>query len=101
MLQYYLRAEGLALSWVGSGRLIFSLNYTDEDFDAVLQRFVSAARRMREDGFFWADAALTNRAIKRRLLRELSASFLAPLRALPPAPEAHPAARRAEPGGRA
>ena len=28
MLQYYLRAEGLALSWVGTGRLIFSLNYT-------------------------------------------------------------------------
>ena len=24
MLQYYLRAEGLALSWVGTGRLIFS-----------------------------------------------------------------------------
>ena len=28
MLQYYLRLEGLALSWVGTGRLIFSLNYT-------------------------------------------------------------------------
>jgi len=27
MLQFYLRAHGLALSWVGSGRLIFSLNY--------------------------------------------------------------------------
>src|SRR5882724_3672941 len=34
MLQYYLRAEGLALSWVGTGRLIFSLNYTDADFAA-------------------------------------------------------------------
>ena len=28
MFQYYLRAEGLALSWVGTGRLIFSLDYT-------------------------------------------------------------------------
>ena len=27
MLQYYLRSEGLALSWVGTGRLIFCLNY--------------------------------------------------------------------------
>jgi glutamate-1-semialdehyde 2,1-aminomutase len=27
MLQFYLRAQGLALSWVGSGRLVFSLNY--------------------------------------------------------------------------
>ena len=29
MLQFYLRAHGLALSWVGTGRLIFSLNYGD------------------------------------------------------------------------
>ena len=46
MLQYYLRAEGLALSWVGTGRLIFSLNYTDADFEAVADRFVAAARAM-------------------------------------------------------
>jgi len=43
MLQYYLRAEGLALSWVGTGRLIFSLNYTDADFAEVSRRFVAAA----------------------------------------------------------
>ena len=46
MLQYYLRAEGLALSWVGTARLIFSLNYTDADFDAVADRFVAAAKAM-------------------------------------------------------
>ncbi len=45
MLQYYLRAEGLALSWVGTGRLIFSLNYTDADFAEVAERFVAAARK--------------------------------------------------------
>ena len=44
MLQYYLRAEGLALSWIGTGRLIFSLNYTDADFAAVADRFVAAAK---------------------------------------------------------
>ena len=38
MFQYYLRAAGLALSWVGTGRLIFSLNYTDSDFAEVAQR---------------------------------------------------------------
>ena len=43
MLQYYLRAEGLALSWVGTARLIFSLTYTDTDFEAVTDRFVAAA----------------------------------------------------------
>src|SRR6478752_4292900 len=46
MLQYYLHAEGLLLSWVGTGRLIFSLNYSDADFAAVAERFVAAALAM-------------------------------------------------------
>ncbi len=46
MLQYYLRAAGLALSWVGTGRLIFSLNYTAAEFAEVADRFLSAARAM-------------------------------------------------------
>ena len=53
MLQYYLRAHGLALSWVGSGRLIFSLNYTEADFAAVADRFVAAATEMERDGWWW------------------------------------------------
>ncbi len=71
MLQYYLRAEGLALSWIGTGRLIFSLNYTEADFQEVMERFISACRAMRQDGWWWADAAATNRSIKRRILREM------------------------------
>jgi glutamate-1-semialdehyde 2,1-aminomutase len=71
MLQYYLRAEGLALSWVGTGRLIFSLNYTDTDFTEVANRFVSAANKMKQDGWWWHDAALTNKAIKRQILKEM------------------------------
>jgi glutamate-1-semialdehyde 2,1-aminomutase len=73
MLQYYLRAEGLALSWVGTGRLIFSLNYSEADFDAVADRFVTAAQAMREDGWWWCDGATTNKSIRRRLLREIIA----------------------------
>jgi glutamate-1-semialdehyde 2,1-aminomutase len=73
MLQYYLRAEGLALSWVGTGRLIFSLNYTDADFDAVADRFVAAARAMQHDGWWWSAAVVTNKSIKRRILREVIA----------------------------
>jgi glutamate-1-semialdehyde 2,1-aminomutase len=73
MLQFYLREQGLALSWVGTGRLVFSLNYSDADFDAVVERFVAAARAMQADGWWWRDAALTNRSIRRGLLREMLA----------------------------
>jgi glutamate-1-semialdehyde 2,1-aminomutase len=71
MLQYYLRAAGLALSWVGTGRLIFSLNYTEENFTAVADRIVSAAEEMQRDGWWWSDSRLTNKAIKRRVLKEM------------------------------
>jgi glutamate-1-semialdehyde 2,1-aminomutase len=71
MLQYYLRAEGLALSWVGTGRLIFSLNYTDADFGEVADRFVAASEKMKRDGWWWHDASLTNKTIRRRILKEM------------------------------
>jgi glutamate-1-semialdehyde 2,1-aminomutase len=71
MFQYYLRAEGLALSWVGTGRLIFSLNYTDADFVQVADRFVAAAKKMQQDGWWWRDASLTNKTIRRRILKEM------------------------------
>ena len=71
MLQYYLRAHGLALSWVGSGRLIFSLNYGDDEFEAVVQRFVEAGREMLADGWWWDSPQLTNRGIRRGILGEM------------------------------
>ena len=73
MLQYYLRAEGLALSWVGTGRLIFSLNYTDADFAEVEKRFVAAAEKMKRDGWWWREASLTNKNIRRQILKEMFA----------------------------
>ena len=71
MFQYYLRAAGLALSWIGTGRLIFSLNYSEADFHAVTDRIMSAAADMLRDGWWWEGSRLTNRAIRRRVLREL------------------------------
>ena len=70
MLQFYLRQQGLALSWVGTGRLVFSLNYTEADFEAVTERFVRAAQAMQQDGWWW-NAGQSNQDIKRRILREL------------------------------
>jgi glutamate-1-semialdehyde 2,1-aminomutase len=71
MLQYYLRAEGLALSWVGTGRFVFSHDLEEADFLVIADRTVSAAEAMRQDGFFWESAAVTNRSIKRRVFLEL------------------------------
>jgi glutamate-1-semialdehyde 2,1-aminomutase len=71
MLQYYLRSEGLALSWVGTGRLIFSLNYSDDEFAEVLKRFVNACERMTADQWFWAPPELTNQKIKRGIFKEM------------------------------
>ena len=73
MLQFYLREQGLALSWVGTGRLIFSLNYTDADFEEVCRRFVAACQAMEAGGWWWQDAAQTNKSIKRSIFREMLA----------------------------
>ena len=70
MLQYYLRTAGLALSWVGTGRLIFSLNYGEAEFAEVSERFFAAAQQMQADGWWWEGAA-NERAIKIQLLKEM------------------------------
>lgn len=76
MFQYYLRAEGLMLSWTGTGRFIFSHDLTEADFDEIANRFVAAAQSMQADGWWWNDAALTNKSIKRRVLREMISASL-------------------------
>jgi glutamate-1-semialdehyde 2,1-aminomutase len=70
LFQHYLRLEGLALSWVGTGRIIFSLNYTDQDFEAVCERFVRAAQAFQADGWWWKSPELSNQSIQRRILKE-------------------------------
>jgi glutamate-1-semialdehyde 2,1-aminomutase len=80
MFQYYLRAEGLALSWIGTGRLIFSLNYSEAEFNAVAERFIAAAAAMQRAGWWWETPLATNKKIKRRLLREMIAHRFKPRR---------------------
>ena len=74
LFQHYLRWQGLALSWVGTGRMIFSLNFSDADFEEVTRRFVAAGQAMRNDGWWWTDGTQTHKAIKRRILREMLSS---------------------------
>lgn len=76
MLQFYLRAEGLLLSWVGSGRIIFTINWADADFAEVVVRFVRAAQAAADDGWWWHPTNATNRSIRRAMLREMLARKL-------------------------
>ena len=71
MFQYYLKEEGLALSWIGTGRFIFSLNYSDADMLAVLERFIAAAQSMKQDAWWWNENGLSNKAIKRQIIKEM------------------------------
>jgi glutamate-1-semialdehyde 2,1-aminomutase len=70
MLQFYLRAHGLALSWVGSGRLIFSLNYGDVEFAEVAKRFTQAAQAMQDAGW-WDGPEQSNQKIRKGIFREM------------------------------
>jgi glutamate-1-semialdehyde 2,1-aminomutase len=52
MFQYYLRAEGLALSWVGTGRCLFSLDFTDAQYAQVTAALLAAGGKMQADGWW-------------------------------------------------
>jgi glutamate-1-semialdehyde 2,1-aminomutase len=82
MLQFYLRDSGLELSWLGSGRMIMSFDFTDNDFDNVVTRFIQAAQQMKRDGWWWQSPNLTNKSIKQQFLYDMlrhSIPLLAPI----------------------
>lgn len=76
MFQYYLRMQGLVISWVGSGRMILSHNFSDEDYNEVMKRFIAAAVAMQRDGWWWLGDRMTNKTIKKQVAREIFAKAL-------------------------
>jgi len=78
IFQYYLKDEGINLSWVGTGRLNFSLDFTEEDLDEVRVRLLKAARRMKEDGWWYYDPSRqpNNLAIKLKLGKEVVGAMI-------------------------
>ena len=76
MLQYYLRAEGLVLPWIGTGRFIFSHTYTDEEFRLVVDKIVNACLKMKSDGWWWKSPTLNNKSIKKKVGKELFKGLL-------------------------
>ena len=81
LLQFYLRREGIYLSWVGTGRFIFNFGFSDTDFNEFISRFTSAALRFQADGWLSAPEGLTAKSIRRGVLREvLTYRFMRPAR---------------------
>ena len=70
MLQYYLNDAGLLLPWVGTGRMIFSINFPENEFDEVTRRFIAAGEKMKHDGW-WSGPELSTNAIGRMMLLEM------------------------------
>jgi len=52
LLQYYLRAEGVTLSWVGTGRCLSSMDFSDEDYRTLQVKLLEAAAAMKRDGWW-------------------------------------------------
>ena len=63
-----MRAEGLAMSWVGTGRCLFSLDMEEAEYELVTEKLLAAAQRMKEDGWWWDGA--TPGSIKRAIVWE-------------------------------
>ena len=70
IFQYYLRAEGLVLSWVGTGRCLFSLDFKDSHFTKVKTAVLNAAINMKQDG--WWDGEVTSKSISSKIAKELA-----------------------------
>jgi glutamate-1-semialdehyde 2,1-aminomutase len=78
LLQYYLRAEGVMLSWVGTGRCLISMDFTAEDYGALQMKLLDAARAMKRDGWWLTtdEYPERERRMKWRLVRELLGSIV-------------------------
>jgi glutamate-1-semialdehyde 2,1-aminomutase len=86
LLQYYLRAEGVTLSWVGTGRCLSSMDFEAEDYRALQQKIVDAVRAMQSEGWWLTADEYPGREKRMRagLVREIVGSLVcvpAPVRA--------------------
>jgi len=78
LLQYYLRAEDINLSWVGTGRCLSSLDYSEDDYDTLTSKLRSAATMMKEDKWWLTEEeqADQEKRIKSRLNKDLAGSII-------------------------
>jgi len=72
MFQYYLKDAGVNLSWVGTGRLLFSLEWKRADYDRLLEKMLVACEQMTLGG--WWEPPVVN--IKVKLMGEIGQAVL-------------------------
>jgi glutamate-1-semialdehyde 2,1-aminomutase len=78
LLQYYLRAEGVTLSWVGTGRCLSSLDFTADDYSALQSKLIEAAQTMKHDGWWLTTTEFPerDRRMRQSLMREVMGSLV-------------------------
>jgi glutamate-1-semialdehyde 2,1-aminomutase len=78
LLQYYLRAEGVTLSWVGTGRCLSSLDFTSDDYQALQDKLVDASHTMKNDGWWLTAQEYPGREkrMRQRLFSEMLGSLV-------------------------
>jgi len=52
MFMYYLRDAGLQMAWVGTGKMLFTLEFSDGDLKKLTDILVKAAKAFQEDGWW-------------------------------------------------
>lgn len=72
MLQYYMKDADINMSWVGTGRLLFSLEWQEKDYDRLLEKMLVACENMRKGGW-WAPPQAN---IKQKLGMEMGRAVL-------------------------
>jgi glutamate-1-semialdehyde 2,1-aminomutase len=78
LLQYYLRAEGLTLSWVGTGRCMSSMDFTPDNYQELQVKLINAAQTMQRDGWWLSEEQQPGResTMRSRLVWEMAKSVV-------------------------
>jgi glutamate-1-semialdehyde 2,1-aminomutase len=78
LLQYYLRAQAVTLSWVGTGRCMSSLDFAPEDYRELQAKLVNAAQTMKQDGWWLNEQQQPGRekTMRYRLIWEMTKSVV-------------------------
>jgi glutamate-1-semialdehyde 2,1-aminomutase len=78
LLQYYLRAEGVILSWVGTGRCLSSMDFSAEVYASLQEKLVNAARQMKTNGWWLTAEEYPEREkiMRSNLVKEMLGSLI-------------------------